>query len=109
MFRDVSGQLFIGRFNDVVAHLNTTGQSDLAEALKALKEAVMASQYLSEQQQQEQVEVISQLGNEAAKPAPNKTLLRMLGDGLMAALRDVPDVAKAVAAIGPLVAGSLHP
>ncbi len=41
-----NGQLFIGKFNDVYANLNTAGQAELAEALKTLKEAIMASTLL---------------------------------------------------------------
>lgn len=100
---NVSGQLFIGKFNDVIANLNNVGQGDLANALKALKESVMASQTLPEEHKREQVEVINQLGEEAAKPTPNKTLLKMLGNGLMTTLKAIPDLAKAVGTVGPLI------
>ncbi len=48
-------------------------------------------------------EVINQIGEEAAKPKPNKTLLKMLSNGLIAVLQAIPDVAKAVAAAAPLL------
>ena len=100
---NVSGQIFIGKFNDVRATLNAHGQTELAQTLKLLTEAVMASQHLSEEQKQEQTEVINQIGEEAAKPKPNKTLLKMLSNGLIAVLQAIPDVAKAVAAAAPLL------
>jgi len=100
---NVTGQLFIGKFNDVIANLNIAGHGELAEALKTLKEAVMGSQYLSDEKKQEQVEVINQIGEEAAKPQPNKTLLKMLGDELMSGLKAIPDIAKAIAAVAPFL------
>jgi len=90
---NVSGQLFIGQFNTVVANLNGHNQTQLVEVLKALKEAVMASQFLSIDKKQEQVDIINQIGQEAAKPDRNKTLLKMLIDGLMTASKVIPDVA----------------
>ncbi len=99
-----SGQIFIGKFNDVVANLNASGQNELASALKALQEAVMASQQLPQDKKEELVESINQVGEEAAKSKPNKTLLKMLGDGLIAALKAIPDVAPAIANIAPLLA-----
>ena len=104
---NISGQLFIGKFNDVVANLNATGQNELAEALKVLKESVMASHNLPEDKKQEQVEVINQIGEEAAKPKPNKTILKLLGDGLIDTLKAIPDVAKAATAVAPILSGLL--
>lgn len=105
---NVSGQLFIGQFNNVIASLKRNGQGELAEALKTLEEAVMASSVLPDDEKQEQVEVINRIGEEAAKPKPNKTLLKALGDGLMTALRTVPDVAKAVTSVAPVLAQWHH-
>jgi len=105
---NVSGQLFIGKFKTIIADLNSNGQTELAEALNTLKEAVMASEVLFDSDKQEQVEVITHIGEEAAKPKPNKTLLKVLGDGLVTALRSVPDVAQAVTAVAPVFAQWHH-
>jgi hypothetical protein len=43
------------------------------------------------------------VGNEAAKQEPNKTMLRMLRDRLLAMLKAAPDVAAAVTALMPLL------
>lgn len=101
---NVGGIQNIGKFHDVVANLNTAGQAELADALAKLEEAVMGSQHLSDDKKRESAEVISSIGEEAAKPKPNKTLLKMLGDGLLATLKAIPDVAKAAAALAPLLA-----
>ena len=94
---DASGsQLFIGKFHDVASLLESTGQGELAEALKLLKEAVMASEHLDDAQKAENIEAVSALGEEAAKEKPNRVILRALADGLMATLRAVPDIAQAV-------------
>ncbi len=105
---NVSGQLLIGKFNNVIAGLNSNGQTELAEALKTLEEAVMASGVLSDDEKQEKVEVITHIAEEAVKPKPNKTLLKALGDGLMTTLRTVPDVAKAVTSVAQLLAQWHH-
>ncbi len=98
---EVKGQLFIGKFNEVVANLNSIGKSEYAEALKNLKEAVMASTYLTDEQKKEHIEVINKIGEEAAKEKSNKVMLKSLGDGLLHALKAIPDVAKAIAAVAP--------
>jgi serine/threonine protein kinase len=98
---NTGGQLFIGRFNDVIANLNTAGKTDFAEVLKVLKEAVMASSHIPDDKKQEHIEVINKLGEEAAKEKPNKTLLKAMGDGLLSVLKAIPDVAKAVTAVSP--------
>jgi serine/threonine protein kinase len=50
---NVSGQLFIGKFNEVVANLNNSGQTEFAEALKTLKDAVMASQHIPDEKKKD--------------------------------------------------------
>ncbi len=105
---NISGQLLIGKFNTVIADLNSSGQTELAEALKTLEEAVMASEVLLDSEKQEQIEVINCIGEEATKPKPNKTLLKVLGDGLMTSLRAVPDVAKALTIVAPVLAQWHH-
>jgi serine/threonine protein kinase len=98
---NVSGQLFIGQFNDVVAQLNTQNQAELVATLKVMKEAVMASNYLKSEQKQEQVEIINQIGIESAKTKPNKTFLKVLIEGLVATSRAIPDLVAAVTTVVP--------
>lgn len=100
---NVSGQLLIGKFNEVVANLNNSGQTEFAEALKILKDSVMASQHIPDEKKKEHVEVINQIDNKATKEKPNKTLLKVMGDGLLSILKAIPDVAKAVAAVAPFL------
>lgn len=102
----VSGQLFIGQFNNVVATLNSTNQTELAGTLKLLKETIMASQGVSYHKKQELVEIINQIGKEATKAVPNTTLLRIVSDGLLATLRTIPDasLSSAAGAVAPMLA-----
>ena len=100
---NVNGQIFIGKFNEVVANLNNVGQPDFAEALKTLKDAVMVSKHISDENKKEHIEVINQIGEEAAKDKPNKTLLKIMGDGLLSILKGIPDIAKAAAAVIPFL------
>lgn len=101
---NVSGQVFMGKFHDVAAALEKQGDQELADALKLLKEAVVASAVLTDEQKGENITVITQLGEEASKDEPNRTLLRVLADGLLAGLRVVPDVAAAVTATAAVLA-----
>lgn len=98
---NLGGQIFIGKFNEVITNLNGKGQTEFAEALKTLKEAVMASAHIPEEKKKEHVEIINQIGEEAGKEKPNKTLLKVMGDGLLSILKAIPDVAKAVTAVAP--------
>jgi CHAT domain-containing protein len=102
----VSGQLFIGQFNNVVATLNSTSQTELAGTLKLLKETIMASQAVSSHKKQELVEIINQIGEEATKAVPNTTLLRIVSDGLLAMLRTIADASLSSAAetVAPMLA-----
>jgi eukaryotic-like serine/threonine-protein kinase len=102
-FSNISGQIMIGNFNNVVAKLNAVGETELVDVLKTLKEAVLASKLVSEEKKEELIGSINQVGEEAAKPKPNKTLLKMLGDGLMATLKVIPDLASTVAAVSPML------
>ncbi len=100
---NIGGIQNLGKFNNVVNSLNSTGQKELADTLTDLTKAVMASQHLSDDKKQEQLEVIEEIGEEAVKPKPNKSKLKMLGDGLLATLKAIPDVAQAVGALAPLL------
>jgi serine/threonine protein kinase len=98
----VSG-LVQGENNNVISKLNDAGKSDLALALRTLTDAIVASKYLPADQKDDQVKIINQMGEEAAKPQPNRTLLKILGDGLLATLKAIPDIAPAIASVAPLL------
>ena len=98
---NVSGQLYIGKFNNVITNLEMAGQVELANALRTLKEAVMASEAIQGDKKAEHMEVINQIGEEAVKNKPNRTLLKIISDGLLSTLKVIPDVAKAVDAVAP--------
>jgi hypothetical protein len=100
---NTDGQLFIGKFNEVHANLSSSGQTEMAEALKVLKDAIMTSKHIDDDKKQEHIEVVNQIGEEATKEKPNKTLLKIMGEGLLSALKTVPDIAKAIAAVTPFL------
>ena len=64
-------------------------------------DAIAKSHHLSETEKKEQLEVVNALQNELEKPEPNKTMVKMLGDGLIKALQIIPDIVTALAAIAP--------
>lgn len=92
----------------IVSTLAASGQTELAQALKTLADAVLASRDLPTDQKEEQVKVINQVGKEAAEPKPNKALLKFMVDGLFTTLKAVPDIAGAVKEAMPIL-GQLLP
>jgi len=100
---NIGGEMNVGKVNGVITYLKAVGQNELAISLKAVNDAVVASRYLNEVEKQEQMGIITQIAEEAAKPQPNKALLKGLGDVLMTSLRAVPDVARAITAVAPLL------
>jgi hypothetical protein len=100
---NVSGQLFFGNFDQVEANLNANSQTELAEALRSLADAISTSDHLSNDKKQEQLEIITTIGEEANKSDPNKSILKMLGDGVIASLKVIPDIATAAVAAAPLI------
>lgn len=101
---NIGGIQNIGNFDNVVNNLNTNGQSEIADCLTTLKNAIISSQDLTNEKKNEHIDVLKTLGEEVSKPQPNKTMIKMLGDGLLVGLKVVPDVAKAATALAPLLA-----
>ena len=91
--------LVIGNYNNVHDILIAAGQTDVAQALDTLKKAVLESHILPDDQKEEHIEALTQIGEEAAKPKPNRIILKVLVDTVLAALKAVPDVAGAVTAV----------
>ena len=63
-------QRVIGQFNNVVASLNTTSQPELANTLKLLKEAIIASTQITSYKKQELIEIINEVGDKATRIIP---------------------------------------
>lgn len=82
--------------------LGGTEQSQLAEALKVLTHEVSTNPKISETQKGEHLEIISHLTSEAAKPQPNKTMLKSLIEGLGGVLKGVVGTARVINAIDVL-------
>ena len=71
-------QRLMRRFTKTAERLHTAGRSKVADALRTAQEAVMTAQGLSSQQRQAQLEVLSQIGEEAAQEKPDKTVMGRL-------------------------------
>ena len=84
-------QHVIGQFNNVIASLNMTSQSELANTLKLFKEGIMASTEISPRKKQELIEVVNQVGEEASRVVPNTTFLHIVSDGLLRTLQTISD------------------
>lgn len=97
----------LGENNTVITSLRSSGKDELAQTLKALTDAILASKDLPSEQKEEQVQIVNQIGEEAAKSKSNKTMLKILSDGLLATLQAIPDIATAITAAMPILS-QLH-
>lgn len=93
---NVSGQVFLGNFNDIIANLNSNNQKELAEALGNGRKAITETSSLQTEQKEELNEMLERIGTEAIKPKPNKTILKSISEGLRDSIKAIPDVAKAI-------------
>lgn len=100
---DVRGQINIGKFDRVSARLVEGDNADLAAALAALKDAILNNPDCGRDQKKDLLDCVTQVGEEATKPRPNKILLASLWSGLRDTLKAIPDLTKAVEAVGPVV------
>ena len=102
----ISG-VVMGDNSQAISNLNASGQKELAQALQTLTESVLASRHLTDDEKQDQVSVITEISEKAIQPTANKAALKRLSTGLITALSAVPDVARVVASVTPLLM-SLH-
>lgn len=93
---DVSGQIFLGNFNNVIAQLNSKGLKELAGVLTDGREALMSKADLGMEQKQELIEVLEKIGEESIKAKPNRTILMGLNEGLKSVSGVIPKVIKTV-------------
>jgi hypothetical protein len=91
----------VGKFKNVTSSITPAYNKEFIDKLMELMDAVKNSQNLSGTDKDEHIEVIEQIHKELVKPQPNKTMLKMLGDGLLKTLQIVPDLVKVAAAIAP--------
>jgi tetratricopeptide (TPR) repeat protein len=93
------GRVYTDHSNYVVANLKDVGLTELADVLRSAHEAVKTSKDLSAEQKSECIEVFNQIGEEAAKPKPNNTMLTSLTSGLKSGFKEVRGVSEAVDSI----------
>ncbi len=96
------GQIFIGNtFNQAFNNLVNSGQAELAKGLQELATAIQTNQELNAGQKQEYIEVVTEMTAEAGKSQPNRSKLKMLGQGLLDTLKLVPGMLEVVDRILP--------
>lgn len=93
----------IGKFQHVISNLNSSGKGELAQAISSLKSAIQESKHLSNEQKQENIEALTTIADEVAKPKPNSLVVKSLSEGLITTLKVIPDVVKAVEVLSPLL------
>ena len=92
-------QLFVGAFDTVSAKLAKGDSAALLAALREIKDSIAASRTLNSEERQEYVDVLTSIGAEVSSKKPNKTIVRGLAEGLLSAIKVIPDLAKATEAI----------
>ena len=99
VFNNISGQIFLGEFNKVIAQLNSKGLNKIAEVLINGQRELISQRSLDKVEKQELIEVLERIGEEAMKAKPNKTILKSLNEGLKIVSNVIPDVIKTVDSI----------
>lgn len=101
---NIGGIQNIGKFQNVISNLNESGNKEFADAILQLTEAIVNSKNLSPQDKENHSEALKQIGEEVIKEKPNKTIIKYMWEGLSATLKAIPDIAKAVGTVAPLIA-----
>jgi hypothetical protein len=85
--------------------LNNNGQEDVAKALKDLESLITAASdsELALEGRVESLELLKQVADEATKSAPNKTALKVLGQGFLDAIKSAPAILTGVQKLWPIV------
>jgi hypothetical protein len=85
--------------------LNEQGQTDAAKAITDLKALIAnaSDQTLNPDQKKEQLELLQGVVEEAAKPSPNKNILKSIGSTLWEAIKIVPTIAAGAKELWPVI------
>jgi hypothetical protein len=92
----------------IIAHattLNNNGQEEVANALKELENliATASDSELALERRVESLELLQQVANEATKSAPNKTALKILGQGFLDTIKSAPTILTGAQKLLPIV------
>ncbi len=101
---NIGGIQNIGKFQNVVSNLTKSGNKELADAMLQLTQAITNSKHLSEEEKGSHGEALKRIGEEVTKEKPDKTILKYMWEGLSATLKTIPDIAKAIGTVAPLIA-----
>src|ERR1044072_7320341 len=92
----------------IIAHASTlsnNGQEEVAKALKELENliATASDSELALERRVESLELLQQVADEATKPAPNKTALKILGQGFLDTIKSAPTILSHAQKLLPMV------
>lgn len=106
-FGDISnnrGNIAIGSNNtQSITNLANSGNTELANALVGLRQAINASKELSPQEKKRNLKDIDAIADEADSDQPDKTWLERTWSGVVAAVSKVGDLADAVGKFVPII------
>lgn len=100
----ISGQIYVGRFNDVVTQLNNSGMADIAGALLSLQQLILKSRFVDDTKKEMYTGVLESIGNEAAKDKPNKMLISTLWNGFVRSAEAIPGIASCLSSVAEVIA-----
>ena len=92
------GRDFVGRDKN-----ETTSSSEYLKIITNLRDVINTSAHLSKKEKAKHIKATDAINKELSKSSPNKEILKNLISGLQIGLQAVPDVAKAIAALTPLL------
>jgi hypothetical protein len=73
---DTKGQVNVANLDSVIAQIQRSGGADIAKLIEAIRRQVLASSALGPEEQQEALDNLATVGNEAIKPKPNRSVMR---------------------------------
>jgi len=73
---DTKGQVNVANLDSVITHIQRSGGADIARLIETIKRQVLASSDLDPEEQQEALDNLATVGNEAIKPKPNRSVMR---------------------------------
>lgn len=76
-----------------------SNNSDLAQLLKEIIDSIKENSKITSEEKEAYLDTIKKIKKETSKKKPNKSIL----ERLLSSLKSIPDIAKAVAALGALL------
>jgi len=93
---DTKGQVNVANLDSVITQIHRSGGADIAKLIEAIKREVLDSSDLDPEEQQEALNNLATVGNEAIKPKPNRSVMRAAVQRIREVIRSAADISGAI-------------